>query len=206
MQWTVRNIRVQNQESVASFYSLWLVVLRCFEIPLTEAEPRKGRELLAKRGEQKIRKNQVQAICHFLVATLWIEGHQLPRHQSLRTLSYKFSWSVVQGACGRKCFSESFFLGLNGQIWWFGSTLFCSVQSSKAWMKGLMWEASEGMFACWHVVPGWNDEGKEEAYGREEDIWRIEGPKMCPIINRHKCCWGIDTVHHSATCSTNCYD
>ena len=61
-------------------------------------------------------------------------------------------------------------------------------------LEGLIWEASEGMFECWHVVPGWNDEGKEEAYGREEDIWRIEGPKMCPIINRHRCCWGIDIM------------
>ena len=32
---------------------------------------------------------------------------------------------------------------------------------------------------------------------------------MCPTycqINRHKCRWGIDIAHHSATCSTNCYD
>ena len=36
------------------------------------------------------------------------------------------------------------------------------------------------MFECSHVVPGWNDEGKEEANGREEGIWRIEGPKMRP--------------------------
>ena len=59
------------------FLMAGLVVLRCFEIPLTEAEPRKGRELLAKRGEQKIRKNQVQAICHSPV------GHRpkLPTHQ-----------------------------------------------------------------------------------------------------------------------------
>ena len=83
MQWLVRNRRLQNQESVASFYSLWLVVLRCFEIPLTEAERRKGRELLAKRGEQKIRKNQVQAGGNFLVATSRIVGHRprLPTHQ-----------------------------------------------------------------------------------------------------------------------------
>ena len=74
-----------NELQVASFcfFMAGLVVLRCFEFPVTEAEPRKGRELLAKRGEQKIRKNQVQAICHSLVAAWRIAGHRprLPTHQ-----------------------------------------------------------------------------------------------------------------------------
>ena len=84
MQWTVRNIRFHNQESVAS---------------LTEAELRKGRELLANRGEQKIRKNQAQAICHSPVDTSRIVGHRpkLPTHQqSLGTFCYKFQTQLCR--------------------------------------------------------------------------------------------------------------
>ena len=78
-----------------------LVVLRCFEIPLTEAEPRKGRELLAKRGEQKIRKNQVQAIRHsvVVVATSRIVGHRpkLPTYQqSVGTFWFKFQTQLCR--------------------------------------------------------------------------------------------------------------
>ena len=47
-------------------------------------------------------------------------------------------------------------------------------------LEGLVWQAFGGMFECSHVVPGWNDEGKQEANGREEGLWRCEGPKMRP--------------------------
>ena len=82
----------------------------------------------------------------------------------------------------------------NGHVWWFGSTLFFFGSEFQR-LEDFIWQAFEGMFECSHVVPGWNDEGKEEAHRREEDIWRIEGPKMCPTycqMNRHKCCWEID--------------
>ena len=191
-------------------------VLRCFEIPLPETELRKGRELLAKRGEQKIRKNQVQAIRHsghslVVVATResWGTGQDCQHINNHSELS-DTNFSNSNSACDLKCFFVVFFFfgggaGMrNGQDWWFGSTLFCS---------DLLWQAFEGMFECSHMVPGWNDEGKEEAYRREEDIWKIEGPNMCPTycqINGHKCCWGLDIAHqlahHSATCSTICYD
>ena len=82
----------------------------------------------------------------------------------------------------------------NGQDWWFGSTSFCSVQSSKAW-KTQIWQAFQSMFECSHAVPGWNDESKEEIWREEEDIWRVEGPKMCPTytlsIKRHNICLEI---------------
>ena len=192
------------------FLMAGLIVLRCFEIPLTEAEPRKGRELFAKRGEQKIKKNQVQAIRHSLVATSRIVGPRLPRHQqSLGTFSYKFKLSsqLCREHVAESVSRSRLFVGeRNGQVWWFGWNNLILFGSELQSLEGLIWEASEGMVECWHVVPGWNDEGKEEAHGREEDIWRIEGPKMCPIINRHRCCWGIDIVHHSATCLTNWYD
>ena len=125
------------------FLMAGLVVLRCFWFPSTEAEPRKGRELLAKRGEQKIKKNQVQAIRHSLVATSRIVGHRprLPRQQqSLGTFSYKFK--VSSQLCREhvaesvSCYIVCFCFGggmRNGQVGWFVSTEFCSVQSSKAW-------------------------------------------------------------------------
>ena len=98
---------MNGKKHVASFYSLWLVVLRCFEIPLTEAEPWKGRELLAKRGEQKIRKNQVQA------ARSYIEDRGAPAKtantSTITNPSELFdsnssnSNSALQGACDLKC-------------------------------------------------------------------------------------------------------
>ena len=56
---------------------------KMFWNPFDGSWARKGRELLAKRGEQKIRKNQVQAGGNFLVATSRIVGHRprLPTHQ-----------------------------------------------------------------------------------------------------------------------------
>ena len=220
MQWQVRQLEFQNQESAGFvlFLMAGLVVLRCFWFPSTEAEPRKGRELLAKRGEQKIKKNQVQAIRHSFVATSRIVGHRprLPRNQS--ELSHTNSY--MQGACGRTCFPASLFFPRGGDEKWtslvvcFYLILFGSEFQS---LEGLVWEAFGGMFECSHVVPGWNDEGKEAANGREEGIWRIEGPKMCPtytlsdqqahmLLGNIQYCFYIDIAHHSATCSTNCYD
>ena len=82
-----RKIRFQNQD--------WSV-LRYFEIPLPETELRKGRELLAKRGEQKIRKNQVQAICHSLVDTSRIVGHQPTANTSIITRNFLIQIPVIQ--------------------------------------------------------------------------------------------------------------
>ena len=136
------------------FFMAGLVVLRCFEFPVTEAEPRKGRELLAKRGEQKIRKNQVQAICHSLVAAWRIAGHRprLPTHQqSLGTFWYK----VYLKSCS-SC-AALFVLCVwggavrNGQIWWFGSTVFCSVPISN-W-KAQFDELFHSKFECSYAVP-----------------------------------------------------
>ena len=52
------------------------MVLRYSKCSLTDAEPRKGREFLAECGEQKITKNQLQAIphCGYIHRRLWGTG------------------------------------------------------------------------------------------------------------------------------------
>ena len=82
-----------------------LMVLRYSKCSLTDAEPRKGREFLAECGEQKITKNQLQAIPH----CGYIEDCGAPAKTAKTSASSrnlyiyiyiilymcKFSWSVV---------------------------------------------------------------------------------------------------------------
>ena len=105
------------------------------------------------------RTNQVQAIRHSLVATSRIVGHRprLPRHQqSLGTFSYKFKLSSQ--LC-REHVGESVSCGcsaaFNGQILWFGSTMFSLDFQS---LEGSIWQAiSEHvwMFACGARLKWW---------------------------------------------------
>ena len=192
----------KTSESRKCFFVLFLmaglVVLRCFEIPLTEAEPRKGRELLAKRGEQKIRKNQVQAICHSLVvvATSRIVGHR-PKTANTSAITRNFliqiSNSAVQGTCD-----------LKDRFLW----LFCCLQ----WTNLVVWfyyvqfgfpkpgrlNLTSNFRTClnvrmWCQVEMMRAKKKptEEKKAHEKlKAQRCVQHKHCQI-NRHTCCWGI---------------
>ena len=175
MHWQVRQLELQNRKVAG------LVVLRCFWFPSTEAEPRKGRELLAKRGEQKIKKNQVQAIRHSLVATSRIVGHQprLPRHQqSLGTFSYKFKLSSqLCRSMWPKAFPASlFFLGGGWEMDKFGGLVLLNFvwfrvpkprRLSLTSIWGHVW-----MFACGARLKWWGQRRSKRKRRRHMKNWR----------------------------------